>query len=134
MSVNGGTQQSSGRSVTLDPNRANTPKTLKPIKATAAIKSAPKVVTPMTALVIGPDLKKRELLEQIAERTGQSKNKARPFVDAMIEIMGDAISKWGGLNLPPMGKVKLVRSKDAGNAKVTVAKIRQVKPQSDPGA
>ena len=89
---------------------------------------SPKVVSDMAAMVAGADLKKRELLELVATRTEQPKNKVKPFVEAVMSVLGEAIADGRGLNLQPMGKIKLVRSKDTGNATVTVARIRQVKP------
>ena len=51
--------------------------TSKASKPDPAEASAPEVVTKMTAIVTGPDLKKKELVERVAEHTGQSKNKVR---------------------------------------------------------
>ena len=93
-----------------------------------AAATPPEVVSEMTAVVAGPDLKKPELLQLVAERAEMPKNKVKPIVEAMLAVVGEAIAQERGLNLQPLGKLKLMRSRDAGSATVTVAKIRQSKP------
>lgn len=123
------------RSATRRTTKTTTSKTSKPKPEASApaakpkaSASTPEVVSEMTAVVAGPDLKKPELLQLVAERAEMPKNKVKPIVEAMLAVMGEAIAQERGLNLQPMGKLKLMRSRDAGNAMVTVAKIRQSKP------
>ncbi|MEO1139802.1 MAG: HU family DNA-binding protein [Pseudomonadota bacterium] len=85
------------------------------------------VVTEVTAAVTDPELKKRELLEMVSERAEVPRNKAKPVVEAMIEILGETIAEGRDLNLQPLGKIKVQRTKDLGNARVIVTKIRQSK-------
>lgn len=85
----------------------------------------PEVVTDVTSVVTAPELKKRELLDLVAERSGLRKNQIKPAVEAMMEILGEAIAEGRELNLEPFGKLKHQRAKETGNARVTVAKIRQ---------
>jgi len=89
------------------------------------------VVTDTTPTTTAPMMKKRELLELVVERSGVRKKFAKPVVEAMMAVLGEAIAEGRDLNLPPMGKIKQQRTKDASNVRVTVAKIRQNKPDSD---
>jgi len=75
-------------------------------------------------------MKKKELLNLVVERSGVRKKFAKPTVEAMMAVLGEAIAEGRDLNLPPMGKIKQQRTKDASNVRVTVAKIRQSKPDS----
>ncbi|MCR9147284.1 MAG: HU family DNA-binding protein [Rhodobacteraceae bacterium] len=88
---------------------------------------APEVVSDVKSVVTAPELKKKELLELVAERSGLRKNQIKPAVEAMMEILGEAIAEGRELNLEPLGKLKHQRAKETGNARVTVAKIRQNK-------
>lgn len=72
-------------------------------------------------------MKKKELLDLVVERSGVRKKFAKPTVEAMMAVLGEAIAEGRDLNLPPMGKIKQQRTKDAANVRVTVAKIRQSK-------
>jgi len=104
-------------------------------KPTAAAKddAAPakpdlEVVTEKTAAeIVSVELKKQELLQMVADRAELNKNKVKPVVEAMLEVLGEALAEGRELNLKPFGKVKINRQKDVGNARVTVAKIRQSK-------
>ncbi len=82
------------------------------------------------------ELKKRELLDQVLERSGVKKKYAKPVVEAMIELLGEAVADGRALNLEPLGKVIPQRVKDAGKHRVVVARIRQNKKdpssESDP--
>lgn len=88
-------------------------------KATVVTEKAPTTTAPM--------MKKKELLDLVVERSGVRKKFAKPTVEAMMAVLGEAIAEGRDLNLPPMGKIKQQRTKDAANVRVTVAKIRQSK-------
>lgn len=70
-------------------------------------------------------LKKQELIAQVVERSEVPKKHAKPVVEAMLAVLGEALGEGRELNLKPMGKVKRKRLKDTGKARVIVANIRQ---------
>ncbi|WP_306150916.1 HU family DNA-binding protein [Roseovarius sp. MMSF_3281] len=72
-------------------------------------------------------LRKKELMDAVIERSGVRKKFAKPVIEAMMEVMGEAIGEGRDLNLPPFAKIKQQRTKDSSNVRVTVAKIRQSK-------
>ena len=83
----------------------------------------------------GAELKKRELMDEVIKRSGVRKKFAKPVIEAMIDVLGEAILEGREVNLQPFGKIKQQRSKDAGNARITIARIRQSKnagPALDP--
>jgi DNA-binding protein HU-alpha len=101
-----------------------------PAKAASSAKAkppAPAVVTESQPVALAAELKKRELLELVLKKTDVKKKFAKPVVDAMIEVLGEAIAEGRSLNLQPMGKVLPQRTKDAGKNRVIVARIRQSK-------
>lgn len=85
------------------------------------------VVTENPAADAGPELKKQELLDKVVTRTDVKKKLAKPVVEAVLEILGEALAEGRELNLQPLGKVKINRIKEMANARVIVAKIRQPK-------
>lgn len=109
------------------------------VKATAQ-KAAPKplVVRETTPVVADPALKKKELIDTVVERSGIKKKDAKPVVEAMLAVLGQAIAEGRELNLQPFGKLKINRSKEVQGGSVIVAKIRQsnavATPPRDPVA
>lgn len=79
-----------------------------------------------------PDmLKKPELLEKLSATTGLPKSRIRPVMEAMLDILGEAVAQDRALQLPPLGKVKPLRSKLEGAARITHVKIRQILSKGD---
>jgi DNA-binding protein HU-alpha len=101
--------------------------TATPPKPDAAQSITPVVVTENVAADAGPELKKQELLDKIVTRSEVKKKFAKPVVEAMLEVLGEALAEGRELNLQPLGKVKLNRTKETPNARIIIAKIRQSK-------
>ena len=98
---------------------------------TTAVKpAAPKPVivsTNATPLVAEADLKKKELIELVTERSGLKKRDVKPVVEATLAILGETIAEGRELNLQPFGKLRINRTEDKANGRVTVCKLRQSK-------
>ena len=146
------------------PATSGKPKAAAPKRpGTAAAKPEAKSVTPVVpvtpALVAedpkgaaGTELKKQELVDRVVERADIKKKLAKPVVEALLEVLGEALAVWfqvlvglrplhamgealaegRELNLQPMGKLKYNRTRETPNARIIVAKIRQRK-LSGPG-
>ncbi|SLN61433.1 Bacterial DNA-binding protein [Roseovarius litorisediminis] len=105
----------------------------KPVRNKAAIPAAssgaikPAVVSEITAVVSSPELKKRELIDRVVERSDIKTKFAKPVIEAALAVLGEALAEGRELNLQPMGKLKYNRTKETENARIIVAKIRQVK-------
>jgi len=102
----------------------------KPATPTETPKPDPAVVSEATPQTGATELKKKELVDLVTERSDVRKKYAKPVVEAMIDILGEAIAEGRELNLQPFGKIKHQRTKDTPNARITVAKIRQSKTAS----
>ena len=74
------------------------------------------------------EMKKQELIALVVDRSDVAKKHAKPVIEAMLEVLGEALAEGRELNLQPLGKVKQNRIKDTPRARVIVAKIRQQKP------
>ena len=64
------------------------------------------------AAAVGPVLKKKDLVEQIVVVTKAKPKDVKLIVDAMLTLVGEALAKGEGLNLPPLGRAKITRQKD----------------------
>jgi len=76
-------------------------------------------------LVPTPVLRKKELIERVVARSGIKKKDAKPVIEAMLAVLGEALASGEDLNLQPLGKVMVKRVKEHTNAKVMVTRIRQ---------
>ena len=72
-------------------------------------------------------LKKQELIAKVVERSEVAKKHAKPVIEAMLAVLGDALAEGRDLNLQPMGKIKRKRMKETEKARIIVANIRQPK-------
>lgn len=99
-------------------NKART-KTLGPSAKEPAV-SAPSDAEPM--------LKKQELIAKVVERCDVKKKDAKPIIEDVLAVLGEALAEGRELNLQPFGKLMHKRNKDGPNARIIVAKIRQAKP------
>ena len=67
-------------------------------------------------------LKKPEILDQIVARTDLKKRDVKPAVEAAMAVIGDALREGTEVILPPLGKIRVVKSKplDDGAAVLTL--------------
>ncbi|GAB4284644.1 MAG: hypothetical protein Kow0058_03830 [Roseovarius sp.] len=79
------------------------------------------------AAVAAEELKKKELVAAVVERTGTKKKSAKPVVEATLAILGEAIAAGRVLNLQPLGKITARRSNENARARHVSAAIRQSK-------
>ena len=87
-----------------------------------------KLVGAKDLIVAEPDLKKKELIELVVERSMIKKKDAKPVIEAMLAVLGETIASGRELNLQPLGKLRINRSEDKSNGRVIVCKLRQSLP------
>jgi nucleoid DNA-binding protein len=79
----------------------------------------------------GEMIKKPEFLERVVARTDVKKRDAKPAIEAAFAVLIEALAEGEDLNLPPLGKLRVVRSKDLeGGAQVMTLKLRTPKDAS----
>ncbi|SIS71348.1 DNA-binding protein HU-alpha [Roseivivax lentus] len=98
-----------------------------PLAAEDALHTAVAATLDPTLLPPGmqPELKKRELIDKVVRRSGVKKRDAKPAVEAVLAILGEALAEGRELNVKPFGKMKVQRVRDTGNGQVLVTKVRQ---------
>lgn len=85
----------------------------------------PKLVTTTVPVVSGPEMKKKDLIDKVVKRAGVKKKDAKPVVEAMLAVLGEALTEGRELVLQPMGRIKVTRVKDTGNGRVLICRLRQ---------
>lgn len=88
------------------------------------------IVTDIKPSSAGEEIKKKDLIDLVVERSGLKKKDAKPAVEAVIDILGELMAEGRDLNLPPLGKVKHQRTRDTANARIIMLKVRQGKSVS----
>ncbi|WP_313851320.1 HU family DNA-binding protein [Parasedimentitalea psychrophila] len=73
----------------------------------------------------GLPMRKKELIDLVVERSGIKKKDAKPVVEAMLAVLGEAIGSGRELNLQPLGKLRINRSVERSNGRIIVCKLRQ---------
>lgn len=91
------------------------------VKATPA----PRVVTDAVPSLADPAIKKKELIDAVVERSGIKKKDAKPVIEAMLAVLGKTLAEGREMNLQPLGKIKVNRSKEVQGGTVLIAKVRQ---------
>lgn len=96
----------------------------------------PATVTKLEPVVAGPALRKKELLDTVALKTGIKRAEVKKVVEATLAVMGLALQDSRDLNLQPFGTVKINRERKLPDGKVVVTRIRQARdlPQDDAAA
>ncbi|SEM82030.1 HU family DNA-binding protein [Palleronia pelagia] len=97
----------------------------KPELASVPEAPPPSLVKPAQKVADGPEIKKKDLLERVAAQAGVKKPEAKPIVEAMLAVMGQALSDGEQLNLQPFGKVKVQKKKDLPNGQALTLKLRR---------
>jgi len=70
-------------------------------------------------------LNKKQLIEDVVVRSGIKKKDAKPVIEAMLDVLGQAIADGKNLNLQPFGKITQQKQNEKASARVTIVRIRQ---------
>ena len=106
-----------------------------PVAAAVPAGAVAKVIRVTEPAVASADLKKRELVDLVTERSGMKKKDVKPVVETMLAVLGDTLSAGRELNLSPLGKLRINRSEDKDGHRIIVCKLRQKitpEPPKDP--
>lgn len=117
------TTKTAAKTATGAPKVATKPVTTAKAVATP---SAPKatIVETIKPIVGEAPIKKPELIERVMAETGMKKKDVKPVVEAMLAVLGRALTKGEDLTVPPLGKLMVKRTKEAANATIVTVKLR----------
>lgn len=96
----------------------------------------PRVLRVSEPAVARPDLRKKDLIDAVLERCEVKKRDAKPVIEAMLAVLGEALAEGRGLNLEPLGKLRVNRAVERKDRRIVVCKLRQKleAPVDDPEA
>ncbi|WP_108814908.1 HU family DNA-binding protein [Loktanella sp. Alg231-35] len=84
--------------------------------------------TPPAAPAETEMMKKPALFDEVVTRTNLKKRDVKPAVEAALAVIADTLREGTDVNLPPLGKLRVVKSKDLENgASVITLKLRTPK-------
>ena len=72
---------------------------------------------------VRPILRRKTFVDRVVGRSGQKKGPAKDVIDATLAVLGEALEAGEELNLPPFGKVRLVKEKANGSARVLTVRL-----------
>lgn len=75
------------------------------------------------------DMKKKELIELVVNRSGIKKKDAKPVIESMLAVLGETVAEGRELNLQPFGKLRINRAIEKPNGRITICKLRQSGPK-----
>ncbi|MDQ7262293.1 HU family DNA-binding protein [Paracoccus sp. PS-1] len=70
-------------------------------------------------------LQKRQLLAQVARRTGLRSSEVKTVVEATLAELGEAIASGMTLALPPLGRARISRRCDSSGGEVITLRLRR---------
>lgn len=105
--------------------KAKAPTKPKTTGAPATIAAQPTVVDAPTAVIVGPVMRKKEIIDEVVLRSGLKKRDVKPVLDSILAVMGDAIGEGREMVLQPFGRLKVHRQKTTPKKKIFFAKVHQ---------
>lgn len=70
-------------------------------------------------------VRRKELVERIAVRSGAKPNLIKSVLDAVLAEVGDVLSGGEALQVQPLGKLSVNRRKDLPDGEVLICKLRR---------
>lgn len=100
---------------------------ISPLSGTApqSATAKPAIVTAPEAVLVGPSMRKKEIIDQVVARSGLKKRDVKPVIDHVLAVMGEALAEGRELVAPPFGRIKVHKVKDANKKKIFFAKVHQ---------
>jgi len=80
-----------------------------------------------------PMIKKKEIVEHVAGTTELNKRQAREALEASLSFMHANLKDGQELQIPPLGKVRVIIQNDGTSREKTVYRLILQKPKSDNG-
>jgi nucleoid DNA-binding protein len=72
----------------------------------------------------GVQVKKKDFVDKVAAASGVKKGEVKSVLDAALAIMVERVMAGDELVLPPLGKLRLLREKDNGKARIATLRLQ----------
>lgn len=73
-------------------------------------------------------IRKKEFIQRVVTESGAKRSDVRLISEAVLKVLGDALSSGEGLVLPPLGRARIARQIDKTGGEVLVIKLRRNTP------
>lgn len=93
---------------------------------------APRVVTPR-AVASGEQVRKKDFVDRVAAASGARKPDVRKVVDATLALIAERVGAGDELILPPFGRVRMVKEKDNGKARIAILRVHIASGEDEGG-
>lgn len=70
-------------------------------------------------------IRKAELINMVVAQSGLKKKDVKPAVESTLAVLGKILESGRNMNLPPFGKIKIVKTKDLDKAEVMTLRVRR---------
>ncbi len=70
-------------------------------------------------------LRRKEFVERIVAASGLKPNVVKSALGPILNELGDVLAAGEGLNVPPLGKITVNRSKKVGDRDILICKLRR---------
>lgn len=82
---------------------------------------------------IRAELRKPDLIDRVVDTSGLKKKDVKPVVEAMLAVLGQALSDGHVLNVQPLGKVIVNKTTAKENGEVLSVRIRRSRQSAEHG-
>jgi nucleoid DNA-binding protein len=72
----------------------------------------------------GVQVKKKDFLDQVAAASGGKKAEVRGVLDAALALIAERLMAGDEIALPPLGRLRMVREKDNGKARIATLRLQ----------
>lgn len=95
------------------------------VAVTAAAPKAEARPAPATAGSVATVVRKKDFVARVLAVSGTKKKDSQTVIEAVLRVMGEALSKGESLVLPPLGRARVSRQSDKSGADLLVVKLRR---------
>lgn len=75
-------------------------------------------------------VKKKDFVDRVVAASGAKKPVARDLTEAVLKVLGEALSKGESLVLPPLGKLRVARQLDKSGGEVLQIKLKRMSAEA----
>jgi DNA-binding protein HU-alpha len=72
----------------------------------------------------GAQIKKKDMVERVATASGVKKADVKAVLDATFVLIAERLAAGDELQVPPLGRLRMLREKDTGRARIATLRLQ----------